>query len=193
MLITLWPRDVADSSLSCFQSYKDKVTSFPETYCDNRQLNWWTTANIWCWLIRKFCNAPQAINTVTLAFRCIFLNRKNWLNLWEAYGRGKLMLLLTVQVRVLEDRVSSLGNNRVPQSKRKDYWYNLSLLQCNFLISKQNNEALHLHLFSDDNLRFIGLYGAIDSRAIVFFLFFSFLSVYYTLLVSAKVLYCVVV
>lgn len=191
MLIALWPRDVADSSLSCFKSYKDKVTSFPETYCDNRQLNWWTTANIWCWLIRKCCKVLQWINTVTLAFRCIFLSRKNWLNLWEAYGRGKLMLLLTVQVRVLEDRVSSLGNNRVPKSKREDYWYNLSPLQCNFLISKQNNAALHLHLFSDDNQRFIGLYGAIDSGAIVFFLFF-FLSVYYMLFVSVQVLYSVV-
>lgn len=100
------------------------------------------------------------------------------------------MLLLTVQVRVLEDRVSSLGNNRVPQSKRKDYWYNLSLLQCNFLISKQNNEALHLHLFSDDNLRFIGLYGAIDSRAIVFFLFFFFVCILHAVSVCQSALLC---
>lgn len=66
-----------------------------------------------------------------------------------------------------------------PKPKRRDYWIDLSPLQCNCLICKVNNAALHLRTFSKDNELFIGLYGAIDSgvTVIVFWILHAVITV----------------
>ncbi len=82
------------------------------------------------------------------------------------------MLLQTAQVSPYEGGASPLGNISEYQNSRvKEYGISLSPLQCNYLICRQNDAAFYLResvIFSTDNQLFIGLYGAIDSAAIVF-------------------------
>lgn len=85
-------------------------------------------------------------------------------------GGGKL--IWTAQVSPFEGGVSPLGNISECQNSRvKEYGITLFPLQCNCLTCRQNDAAFYLRervIFSTDNQLFIGLYGAIDSGAIVF-------------------------